>query len=581
MKTNSLPVRVVVAFLPALITVLNITSARASVVLTSYTYSWSKELEHTYTEYYDCVGVQVSVESMQSLNYSWNLLGGANSSGQYQSATTIEGLSCPTVEQNSSATEWQAWQGPGIAVVAGSKTTCDPNDEPAAPYQHTNTVGAFSGALRWEWRNTTEETASETIITSGSPRAGIAPVASNTNRESLWWIGVSATDLLTGQPIPSEQITIMGQTPDSQGSVFVMLNDGQWNDVTPGFGTLTSGQHHITAGVGAMRLPLELKTMELVWFDEGEAWDWAEVTINDATRTNWVGAQVWAWMELANESELDNAGYAVFKSHAWSVAQWPKTFGDYNPNAPSNQLSKPFTLTNSEINFFWLDKSPSETLAATMTVNIGSQSFSLSAETKFEVKRPESTLSAVIQVQPHIDHGRIGNTVRNWLILGDLTPETPPDNDNVPGLVGSAGFDGTLGSWAICQIGSTSRTIVLNTGYTNTASPSGLDGGFPYPFSSNPSADLLFFEDAPAQALNSMMIFASASDTYYDYLMYRPAIGSWVPIRMLTWAWDGEAVYSPEWGWGTVPGSCYAPQPEPSVETIEHPVWNAVLPIVQ
>ncbi|NJM55863.1 MAG: hypothetical protein HC841_08180 [Verrucomicrobiae bacterium] len=337
--------------------------------------------------------------------------------------------------------------------------------------------------------------------------------------------------------------------------------------------------HFIGYGVAEASAKLEIERLNRSE-DDG-----LPLNLTDRHWTNWTGERVLAATRTEGQSLWGQAGYSVgINNVQWTVAQHPATFGNYDPGAPTDQLTPGFPLDMGGISFCWLQASSSRTLAAAADITITGPgvniSQSASANCTFEVKRPEGVeLSAIIPRAPHVDYGTIYGNTRTWLTLAELHPETP-EADDEQGFIGQVNHPENIGQWGICQVVNLRDVIMYASGDGVTNQFTSLDQGFPYPFLEEVEPNAFKYVDSPSSPLPQGWISYYRRDDMTNWLMFMPSgqDSCWVPVRQMQWWWWGNAYWSvvvtTNGGWAA--GSGDKADNIQSVETVDHPVWNSI-----
>jgi hypothetical protein len=407
-------------------------------------------------------------------------------------------------------------------------------------------------------------------------------VAHGTNSANMvpYLLHVWATNIFAGEPIPPETMTVLGQTPDTNGYVLVLVPEGSTNDVTPTIPSINFNEdHYVHYRVGYASSKLLIVQVNR---QDGEGHD---RDLTDRHWVNWTGERVVAEARIQGQDLWAEAGYTMTtNSVQWTVAQHPATFGNYDPGASSNQLAPTFSLNLHDVSFCWLQPSSSRTLAAGAGITITGPgvniSKSASASCTFEVKRPEGVeLSAIIPRAPHVDYGTIYGNTRTWLTLAELHPETP-EADDEHGFIGQVNHPENIGQWGICQVVNLRDVIMYASGDGVTNQFTSLDQGFPYPFLEEVEPNAFKYVDSPSSPLPQGWMSYYRRDDMTNWLMFMPSgqDSCWVPVRQMQWWWWGNAYWSvvvtTNGGWAA--GSGDKADNIQSVETVDHPVWNSI-----
>jgi hypothetical protein len=246
---------------------------------------------------------------------------------------------------------------------------------------------------------------------------------------------------------------------------------------------------------------------------------------------------------------------------AWSWTVPGKKIQGYTAtteSATKHELT-PADLEQAVVPVFWLNAGDGRVVSCTVTVD--GQPYS--AHGTFNVKRPTSTLTTSTG-SVSVDDSR-GSW---WLEFGQ---------DQSPGITFTktctepAGFTGGSTQWWQV-VDQTYWVKRLNDGSQYLLSGSNvLDTDIPYPAGN---------EDSPGVPLTANLTEVSGSDNFTMYLMYRPVdkpAGSdriWVPLRKVSWYWDGQAVRDdPAWDADDLQSSGHSTNPA-SQDCTDPPEWD-------
>jgi hypothetical protein len=146
------------------------------------------------------------------------------------------------------------------------------------------------------------------------------------------------------------------------------------------------------------------------------------------------------------------------------------------------------------------------------------------AKTWFTVKRPKATLTATIQTGVEVWNNR--------LRFG---------NSAFAGITFMARDEDTAGDWEYIQLGwETNRFQDGATGNWFRGAGKGLDTSYPYPYD----------RDSPFTDLPPGGSTVTAAGVYTMYLAFRPTTTDvLVPIREITWSWNGQAATNGTGAW--------------------------------
>ncbi len=203
------------------------------------------------------------------------------------------------------------------------------------------------------------------LVTDGTP---------GVNGQRLWRLEAAANDSTTGQPIPPNQITLLGKTAlatnwygdwypyTNIGVVYKVLSDNTVVDATP-----TIPRESITYDVKAFPARLLIK------------WDNTDVT--DKTNVVWVGEKIHLACSLSSQ-------IAIITNFQWTVPG--KRLANWDVAADDRYArTHPLTGTNGPtVQFHWvLD----ETGTVDVTCKVHVEGETLTAKTIYEIRRPTAT----------------------------------------------------------------------------------------------------------------------------------------------------------------------------------------------
>jgi hypothetical protein len=194
--------------------------------------------------------------------------------------------------------------------------------------------------------------------------------------------------------------------------------------------------------------------------------------------------------------------------------------------------------TSNTVRFCWVDRG-----AKPVTCKVSAAGQEWAEDTAFYVKRPSATLTATIQTGVEVWD--------NVLRFG---------NSAFAGITFMVRDKDTEGDWQYFQVGhQLARYQSGVDGSWSRAEGQGLDTVYP-----NPSD-----RDRPFTTLPSDAALATATGTYTTYIAFRPTpVDVLVPIREITWSWDGRAVTNGvgEWvGGGPTPPEPHDREAPPTV----------------
>jgi hypothetical protein len=123
--------------------------------------------------------------------------------------------------------------------------------------------------------------------------------------------------------------------------------------------------------------------------------------------------------------------------------------------------------------------------------------------------------------------------------------------------------NGDIGEWGLVQLWTPNRTATVdgNAVAIQNNGKQGLDNFMPYQHYWIPDGSQGDNWDAPFMNPPAGATTESDTDSFYDYMLYRPPGAStggnscWVPLYYLTWTWNATATYIAGSGWYLNPGA--------------------------
>jgi hypothetical protein len=260
-----------------------------------------------------------------------------------------------------------------------------------------------------------------------------------------------------------------------------------------------------------------------------------------------VGEQVSLWCGFTND-------LATITNFSWTV---PGTYvGDFQANNSAGKVI-PFVATNATATFHWLRGSSGSEFLVQCTAIV--KGITLSASTKFIVRGVDASLIAQVTDVVNVNNNA---TLRFWGASNGMrfTYSDPT-------------FDGYTGSYKFLFV--QTGTNYLKTWFSplggNIATSSGLDTNYPYREFSNTNTARAF--DSPDNPLGALDVGFTRTDQYTMWLMFQPTsvTGRPVPLRSLSWNWNGTVTNTPPWtltssspttAGGTITGTATTSYPE-------------------
>ncbi len=341
-------------------------------------------------------------------------------------------------------------------------------------------------------------------------------------------------DNLTQSNVPPGEISVLGQTLDADYHTFVLLPDNTSHDLTP---QLLSACTTFTYIVSAERIDVTLTRGGL--------------NVTDGFSTVWVGEQI----SLICQTEP--AGY-VLSNILWTVPG--HTISNWAADASRTYYEPSYPKTNAGVAYYWLDGHQ----RVEVTVQVVVAGFTLPARTTFEVRRPNTTITAQIQNVVTVDN--------NWLVAPALHFGYAP-----PGIKFSYVTDVGAGfSYQWVQTGTVLRRIRnASDGLWYRAGTNGLDTHYPYLKTMINGIEQEWASDSPGSGPLNGDLEYTADDSFTMHLMFKPQVNAantiWVPLRQINWSWNGHAVLS-NGNYSLADGS--APPPGADADSTSHPLWE-------
>jgi hypothetical protein len=266
--------------------------------------------------------------------------------------------------------------------------------------------------------------------------------------------------------------------------------------------------------------------------------------LTDTTNTVIVGQQ----MNLICKTTTTNG--PALSGFAWTVPGL--TFSNYVATAESGILYTNFPVNNSNVVFYWVDGATNRMVQCSATV----QGKPVTAQARFNVVRPEFSFTltphGTVTVDTNYEAGFYGD---NYFLRTGNDFST-----NNYGMIFSFQVTDLKGcntsySISLYQIISFDWKKNLDSGanhYSKSLAGKVLDKSLytgvylpwdAWVFGSDPVGEISgYAHDTPADPLDDPISFDWRSDQFEDYLMFTPAGGKPVPLKMATWNWYGTAI---------------------------------------
>ena len=247
-------------------------------------------------------------------------------------------------------------------------------------------------------------------------------------------------------------------------------------------------------------------------------WDNGSGDITDTNVTAFVGQRITLTCDLVG---APGSSPPPITNYEWTVPGSALTNFYISPDSlQTNGYPVPLTeKTTNTVRFCWVDPG-----SKSVRCKVKAISNEWSAQTWFHVKRPNATLTATVQTDVEVwnDMLRFGNNAFAGITFMPRNMDTP-------------------GDWQYIQVGhQLARYQTAGTNTWSRAEGRGLDTVYP-----NPND-----RDAPWTILPSDATVTTVTGTYTTYLAFRPTPADiLVPIREITWSWDGQAATNGSGQW--------------------------------
>jgi hypothetical protein len=242
-------------------------------------------------------------------------------------------------------------------------------------------------------------------------------------------------------------------------------------------------------------------------------------------------------------------GAPPITTYHWFI---PETaFSNYVADSQTGTLYTIFAITNSNVAFYWVDGG---TKRVTCEVEVGGRI--KDAHTIFQALKPTGTITATNKGPISI-----GTNFAGTLYLQDGTFANPGIYFS-SSLMVPTGFSCET-EWV--QLIDSSVRIQEDTAgeWMRLLATNALDTVYPGSLSDSD-------QDSPSKLLNYYQ-YASVSDSFTIWLLYKPTGGQWVPLRQMDWHWSATATLNGT-NWSLINPS--QPIPNSDYEATDYPKWT-------
>jgi hypothetical protein len=325
-------------------------------------------------------------------------------------------------------------------------------------------------------------------------------------------------------PFPVSAAKILGQAPVASatnaeaGELYVSVPAGATENITP----VAPGADNYTFNVQATNVTFHI-------YDANNGTD---LTLQ--TNTVIVGQQ----MNLYCQLSLTNETLTNFQ---WTIPG--DAISNFVADDSSGIVYTNFSMTSSNINFYWVDGATNRTIQCSAMVN----GQTIKAQATFNVLEPTGKITTITGTVALDTNYVVGiNTNGSPIYELALHYGNPAA---IPGITFSNmivmpsgnynyGSTGYTNEW-VQMVTSTLRTLLTDSGtnvWYKLQATNVLDTTYPYP--NDPGVDTS--SDSPGQGVNFSTEAVSVSDNFNRWLMFKPNGGQWVPLRVVTWSWGGS-----------------------------------------
>jgi len=461
---------------------------------------------------------EASPQAILDVNFDWADGAGGTEGGQTQ-LFNDGGL----YEFSSLFFEWPASQWP--QALPDGQEPPDTNSSgigaPPLAQEHCDVQTPITYDYYWGTPQRERRTAdTEMKLVTGGPLGS--------TQQNLWCLSATATDAETGRPIPPEQITIGAfGNQDTNSELWVMLPDGD-PVVTPE----DPDKKNYTFTVGATKFHPYIMANG--------------INLDYNTPTNCVGQQVTfsvGWFPYTPDKIADVAA-------GWSL---PGNFVNTNsdPNCDryySEDASQLIRIQSrdgtSSTSCWYVNALQGGTVKLVMTLTLkNGRQISLETSGQFNVHRPTTAQATPYQPDDTPTATIITNSNgKMFLSLGSY----PVNDMSFSHTINPGDFSGQAGYVQLITSAEVVNAEPPPAPFNGTALDNAL-GEFPRGTPSIPAGTNtnVLFHDAPAAGLPPSDLPVSEDVSFSTYLMFKPAGGIWVPLRLIQWELHDHA--DPAW----------------------------------
>ncbi len=370
-------------------------------------------------------------------------------------------------------------------------------------------------------------------------------------------VNASATEeSLVSANIPNNQITIpgLGKNLGSDGWAYGTAKSGDSVDVTP----------TVNVPIYTFTWPNALVYAPVISWKDGPAITNSQNVV--------VGQAINLTCQLEDTNGNPPTTFGI-TNYSWTVPG--NTFSDYVATAESAVLYKNFPTTSNTVNYYWIDKGNEQVQC---TVQAAGQT--ITANATFNVVRPDVTWTLTPK-----SHVAVTTDVCDSLFPGYYHLTTgrgcSPDDVGMWYQFQVTDMKGYTNSYTFQFVQVVTIDYKQNLYYpelpdgfkSKYVAGRGLDGAYPYK-SWNVSSGVA--DDTPWDVLIDYIAFDWRRDSFECYLMFTPAGGKPVPLKLATWNWYGRARKVdnnlPPGFVGVPPFT--NPQAALGVDCFSHPTWS-------
>jgi hypothetical protein len=224
------------------------------------------------------------------------------------------------------------------------------------------------------------------------------------------------------------------------------------------------------------------------------------------------------------------------------------------PGGATGTLTPLTNLSNESVNFYWVDGGDGREVTISATV----QGVPVNNKATFNVKRPTVSNMTINTGEVQLT-GAWPDGYGMWFGVPTRVGISFSANVSIP-----SGFTGNL-QWV--QIWDKRRRIV-NSGIWYSSIGIGLDSQYPYATGNQAN-------DSPGLAFGSDFTRVITNDSFFMFYMFQPTgvpgTSIWVPLKIIPWGYDGEALKSGS-SWAII--NFFNPTNVVAFDTTDFPTWT-------